>query len=51
MPNFTVKNNGTEKTTVSDADVALGTGSEPNSLLANGGTAIMIHAKADDYED
>ena len=31
-------------------DVVLGAGSEPNSLLANGGTAIMIHAKADDYK-
>jgi len=28
--------------------VNLGTGS--NSLFANGGTALMIHAKADDYK-
>jgi len=28
--------------------VVLGTGSEPNSLFVNGGTSLMIHAKADD---
>ncbi|MGB7556858.1 MAG: superoxide dismutase family protein [Candidatus Korobacteraceae bacterium] len=50
MPNFTVKENGTAKATVKDADVVLGTGSESNSLCANGGTAIMIHAKADDMK-
>ncbi len=50
MPNFTVKPNGTAKATVKDADVVLGTGSEPNSLFANGGTSIMVHAKADDYK-
>jgi len=50
MRNFTVKDNGTAKTTVSDADVVLGTGSEPNSLFANGGTALVIHAKGDDYK-
>jgi Cu-Zn family superoxide dismutase len=50
MPNFTVKENGTAKATVKDEDVVLGTGSEPNSLFANGGTAIMIHAKADDMK-
>jgi len=49
MRNFTVKENGTAKVTVKDADVVLGTGSESNSLLANGGTSIMVHAKADDY--
>lgn len=50
MPNFTVKENGTAKATVKDGDVVLGTGSETNSLFANGGTAIMIHAKADDMK-
>ncbi len=50
MRNFTVKQNGTAKATVTDDDVVLGTGSEPNSLLANGGSSIMIHAKADDYK-
>jgi Cu-Zn family superoxide dismutase len=50
MANFTVKPDGTAKVTVKDADVVLGTGSEPNSLFANGGTALMIHAKADDMK-
>jgi Cu-Zn family superoxide dismutase len=50
MRNFTVKENGTAKATVKDEDVVLGTGMEPNSLLANGGAAIVIHAKADDYK-
>jgi Cu-Zn family superoxide dismutase len=50
MPNFTVSSNGTAQVTVKDADVVLGTGSEPNSLFANGGTALMIHAKADDMK-
>jgi Cu-Zn family superoxide dismutase len=46
MPNFTVKPNGTAKLTVTDSAVTLGDG--PNSVFANGGTALMIHAKADD---
>lgn len=50
MANFTVKSNGTAKATIKDADVVLGTGSEPNSLFANGGTSLMIHAKADDMK-
>jgi Cu-Zn family superoxide dismutase len=50
MANFTVEPNGTSKATVKDADVVLGTGSEANSLFANGGTALMIHAKADDMK-
>ena len=50
LPNFTVKANGTAKATVKDEDVVLGTGSDANSLFANGGTSIMIHAKADDMK-
>ncbi len=50
MMNFTVKDDGTAKATVKDGDVMLGTGSEANSLFANGGTSIMVHAKADDYK-
>ena len=46
MPNFTVKPNGTAKLTVENSAVTLGDGS--NSLFANGGTALVIHAKADD---
>src|SRR5579862_6044018 len=48
MKNFTVKPNGTAKTTVVDDRVTLGSG--PNSLFTNGGTAIVIHAKADDMK-
>jgi superoxide dismutase, Cu-Zn family len=50
MSNFTVKPNGTAKVTIKDVDAVLGTGSEANSLFANGGTALMIHAKADDMK-
>jgi Cu-Zn family superoxide dismutase len=46
MANFTVKPNGTAKLTVTNSAVTLGDGA--NSLFANGGTALMIHAKADD---
>jgi Cu-Zn family superoxide dismutase len=46
MPNFTVKADGTAKLTVNDEAVTLGDG--PNSVFAGGGTALMIHAKADD---
>lgn len=48
MKNFTVKENGTAKTTVMDPNVTLGEGA--NSLFANGGTALMVHAKADDMK-
>jgi len=48
MPNFTVKANGTAKTTISDPRVTMGDGA--NSIFANGGTALMIHAKADDMK-
>jgi Cu-Zn family superoxide dismutase len=33
---------------VIDPRVVLGDGSAPNSLYANGGTGLVIHAKADD---
>jgi Cu-Zn family superoxide dismutase len=46
MPNFTVKPNGTAKLTVENSAVTLGGGS--NSVFANGGTSLVIHAKADD---
>jgi len=47
MPNFTVSADGTADVVVSDPRVTLQPGA-PNSLFANGGTALMIHAKADD---
>lgn len=50
MANFTVKPNGAAKATIKNADVVLGAGSEANSLFANGGTSLMIHAKADDMK-
>lgn len=50
MANFTVKSDGTAKATIKDPDVVLGVGTEPNSLFANGGTVLMIHAKADDMK-
>jgi Cu-Zn family superoxide dismutase len=43
-----VKPNGTAKLTVDDPRVTLGDGN--NSVFANGGTALMIHAKADDLK-
>ena len=46
MQNFTVKPDGTAKITVEDTAVTLGDGA--NSVFAGGGTALMIHAKADD---
>jgi len=49
MPNFTVKADGTAKGTVDDPRVTLAEGA-PNSVFANGGTSLMIHAKADDMK-
>ena len=48
MKNFMVGANGTAKTTVMDPNVTLGEGA--NSVFANGGTALMVHAKADDMK-
>lgn len=48
MPNFTVKPNGTAKTTIADPRVSMGDGA--NSIFAGGGTALVIHAKADDMK-
>ena len=50
MINFSVKPDGTAKTTIKNDSVVLGNGSESNSLLANGGTALVIHAKPDDMK-
>jgi len=49
MPNFTVAPDGTAKGKVDDPRVTLAEGA-PNSVFANGGTALMIHAKADDMK-
>src|SRR5215207_8312467 len=48
MPNFTVAAAGTANGTVSNANVSLG--ADANSLFANGGTALMVHAAADDMK-
>jgi Cu-Zn family superoxide dismutase len=46
MNNFTVKANGTAKVTVADPYVNMS--SDNHSIFSNGGTALVIHAKADD---
>jgi len=48
MNNFTVRTNGTAKATLTDSRVNLGTDSY--SLFTNGGTSLVIHAKADDMK-
>ncbi len=48
MPNITVGQNGTLEKTITNSAVTLGSGA--NSLFTNGGTALMIHAKADDLK-
>ena len=48
MPNITVGANGTLEKTITNTAVTLGAG--PNSLFANGGTALVVHAKADDLK-
>jgi Cu-Zn family superoxide dismutase len=46
--NFTVDANGKAHFKSEDNDVTLGSG--PHSLFSNGGTAIIVHAKADDQK-
>jgi len=48
MPNFTVASNGTAKATITNKDVSLG--DYTHSVFSNGGTALVIHAKADDMK-
>ena len=48
MSNFTVDAKGNAKTTIVNKNVTMG--SEPNSIYANGGTALMIHAGPDDMK-
>lgn len=48
MPNFTVAANGTAKTTVTNKNVTMAGGA--NSIYANGGTSLVIHAGADDMK-
>ena len=46
--NIEVNADGTGKASLTDANVTLGEG--PNSLFHEGGTALVIHASADDYK-
>jgi Cu-Zn family superoxide dismutase len=48
MDNVAVDAKGTARTTIVNPKVTMGT--EPNSIYANGGTALMIHAAADDMK-
>jgi Cu-Zn family superoxide dismutase len=48
MPNFTVSANGTAKATVIAPGVTMG--DDSHSIFSNGGTALVIHEKADDMK-
>ena len=48
MPNFVVAADGTAKVSILNKDVNMG--SDSHSVFGNGGTALMIHAKADDMK-
>jgi Cu-Zn family superoxide dismutase len=48
MPNFTVDAKGKAKTTVVASNVTLG--DDAHSVFTGGGTALVIHAKADDMK-
>jgi superoxide dismutase, Cu-Zn family len=48
MNNFMVKPDGTANATVTDARVTMG--EDGHSLFTNGGTSLVIHAKADDMK-
>jgi Cu-Zn family superoxide dismutase len=48
MPNFTVAGDGTAKATVVAPGVTMG--DDSHSVFTNGGTALVIHANADDMK-
>jgi Cu-Zn family superoxide dismutase len=48
MPNFTVAADGTAKTTVVAPGVDMG--DDAHSIFSNGGTALVVHAMADDMK-
>jgi Cu-Zn family superoxide dismutase len=48
MPNLNVRSNGRTRAVLHNSRVTLGDGE--NSLFANGGTALVIHAGPDDME-
>jgi Cu-Zn family superoxide dismutase len=50
MQNFSVDEKGKAKLKLTNNDVSLGDGSDNHSLFSNGGTALVIHAHADDMK-
>ena len=50
MMNFSVNEQGIAKLKLTDDDVSLGDGTDSHSLFSNGGTALVIHANADDMK-
>jgi superoxide dismutase, Cu-Zn family len=50
MMNFAVNDKGKAKLKLTNSDVNLGDASDSHSLFSNGGTALVIHAKADDMK-
>ena len=48
MPNFTVAADGTAKATLVAPGVTMG--DDPHSIFSNGGTALVVHANADDMK-
>jgi len=48
IPNFTVSANGTAKATLVAPNVTMG--NDPHSIFSGGGTALVVHEKADDYK-
>ena len=49
MPNFTVDKHGKSIASVVDPNLSLADG-DPHSVFTGGGTALVIHAKADDMK-
>ena len=50
MMNFSVNEEGKATLKLTDNDVVLGDGTDSHSLFSNGGTALVIHANADDMK-
>ena len=48
LPNFTVAANGTAQTTITSKTLTMDSG--PNSIYTGGGTALVIHERADDMK-
>ncbi|HYM10714.1 MAG TPA: superoxide dismutase family protein [Bryobacterales bacterium] len=48
MNNFTAKADGTARFSITNANVTMG--DDDHSVFGNGGTALVIHAKADDMK-